>query len=204
MAVLATDDFNRADSADFGTNWTVTTGDAAWRITSNTARVSNVDSDCSEYYNAGTWPNDQYSKFKLTTAPDNTIANDIGIGPGCRFSTSARTYYRSVGGTVQGCHVAKFVAGAITTIASSATDFANGDIIQLEAVGTTIRLLQNSVQITSNTDSAIATGRPGVCFSSSTSSVPVVDDWEGGDFASTFTPIMQRVYGVTVVRAAYH
>lgn len=189
----ATDNFNRADSTDLGTNWDVQTGEGQWEIVSNEARPRFFDGDCTENYNAITFANDQYSEATLKAL---TAASGGGRGPGvaCRCSTSAHTYYRSTANSNASGNnheLVKFVAGSATSLGFIDADFAVNDVIRIEAQGTTIRTKKNGTTQISVTDSAIASGRAGVCYSSQGESAQL-DDWAGGDLAAGSLPPSRR------------
>lgn len=184
MAVLATDDFNRANSTDLGTAWDPLPSPAAnCQIVSNTVRPSVDDTACYESYNAVTWPNDQYSEI--------TLANVSGAGAGAgsvvvRAGTVGLNTYvvDAFGDKIE---IWKAVSGSWTLLGSWTGTVANTDIIRAEAQGTTIRALHNGTQRISVTDSAHASGRSGVgayvTLGTSLASAQV-DSWHGGDFGA--------------------
>lgn len=188
MAVLASDDFNRADGS-LGANWTLSTaiGGASFTIFSNTATIT-ADQDTGEYYNTVTWPADQYAEVVFSTAGTH---GDLGTGMGvcCRLAADQQTYYRAVASTL-GYEVAKFIDGAYTQLATSAgTTFANGDTLRFSVVGTTWTLYKNGAQVATGTDNAIASGNAGLVYSSSTTGdPPSVTSWAGGSPDSAESP----------------
>jgi hypothetical protein len=185
MAVLATDNFNRADSASLGASWTTPTGDLAWRITSNAATYNTVSgADTAGVYNAITWPADQYSQVKATAG---TGGGGVGVGPTCRAASAAQTRYRLVacGAATSNIELSKEVAGTFTSIWFRTSSFANGNLVRLEAQGTTLRAYNAGVQVgASSTDSSIASGNAGFLYSAIDASISA-DDWEGGDFTTS-------------------
>ena len=92
---MATDDFNRADNADLGANWTIQSGQAALQIVSNRAVPSNNFSDCGEIWVADSFSDDQYSE-SVVTALHSSAPAETGIGPIVRGSTSVASYYAVV------------------------------------------------------------------------------------------------------------
>lgn|SRR5574341_128517 len=188
MGVLATDNFNRADNTDLGAAWDPQPGfanpqaDRVFNISANTAVPANVAKDSGENYNAVSWPNDQYSQAKATMSGTGAEA---GVGVSVRCSTTALTCYRVVinKAATNNVSIAKFVAGVYTLLAQRTTTWVDGDIIYLEAQGSTLKVKQNGTQLGADiVDSAIASGRAGIGFSSTMTSASL-DDWEGGDFA---------------------
>jgi hypothetical protein len=196
MAILASDNFTRANSADLGTSWDECTGEGdpgGFNISSNTAISQSLVSDTSETNNAATWPNDQYSEATFNA----TAADGVGVGSGvtCRAATGATvTYYRLVG-NASGYELGRKVNGAFTLLSNgSGTTFAAGDKIRLEVRTNGANcdwiLKKNGTQFASGTDtSPIASGRAGIGYSSTSSSQAntALSAWEGGDFTSSST-----------------
>ena len=195
MTVLASDDFNRADNADLGTNWDAGVGETdVFKILTNAAAfTSNFDVD--ETWNVLTPPNDQYATSTLKA----TAADGVGIGFGVtvRRSVAARTYYRLVG-NASGYELGRRNAGTFTSMASgSGTTFAAADKITLEYFGSTPTLKKNGVAFGSPpTDSSIASGRFGVCYSSTAAANDAIDAWEGGDFSGGAPLLRPRIFKV--------
>lgn len=187
MSVLATDNFNRADNADLGANWTPMTGESAWSIASNAATCA-VGSDSSERYSGLTWPDDQYAQAVIKQI--GTAGSDVGPAILLRGASGARTFYRllasAIGSGTSDSWVSKQVAGSYTNIAAvdSSGTWAVNDVIYGEVKGTTIKLKRGAAEIISTTDSAIASGSPGIGYSGADSSAPILDDWEAGDFSA--------------------
>lgn len=183
MTILATDSFNRGNSGDLGASWDVMTSETAMAIVSNAAQASIASVDCSESNNTVTWPNDQYSEITYGTVGVGT-ATGIGHGPACRMATGARTYYRAIG-SEDGYELGKFVAGSYTQLATgTGTIFANSNTYKLSLSSTTWTLYKNGTSFATNTDSAIASGRAGITYSSPSDTLGSIDSWEGGDLAA--------------------
>lgn len=202
MAVLASDNFNRADNADLGASWDVLTGNNAFSIVANAVSPANVGDDSAESNNSVTWPNDQYSQVVLITSGYSGGANDgVGVGVALRCATGARTFYRIVaaGAISNGTELAKFVAGSYTSLGNSSQAWVTTNILYGEAVGTTIKVKRNGTDIISVTDSAITSGRPGLSHSGP-SAAAVLDDWEGGDLGVAFTPVLSHLVGNVAVQ----
>lgn len=195
MSVLATDDFNRANNADLGANWTpISDGNSGgdnFTITSNAAVSTGPDAaDCCEGYTGISWPNDQWSEVTYGTAG----ADALGAGDGPCVRTVAGTpstfdYYRLIASGA-GWELGKFVDGAFTSIASGAgTTWADGDRAYLEVQGTTLIVKKNTTNgaggttVTTQTDSSIASGNPGIAHSTS-DTASKIDSWQGGDFVA--------------------
>lgn len=183
MAVLATDTFDRANADPIGGNWTTAGTYAALKIASNVAVPSNQGADGAAYYNAISWPNDQYSQLKVT---GGTGGSGVGFGALTRQATGAtNTNYRCVvdRGATNNVEMGKTVAGTFTSLKSFSNTWVDSDVLRLESQGTSHRIYRNGTQIsTTATDSAIASGNAGMFYSSDEASTG--NDWEGGDFTS--------------------
>src|SRR6478609_7827815 len=117
MAALATDDFNRADAANLGANWTQGGGAGTrFTLTSNTAAQNAGTPPSIDFYNAVVWPANQYAK--CTIAVLDTLA-DSGPGPAVRISSSALTLYFAQCNTADP-RLYKSVAGTFTQLGSTA------------------------------------------------------------------------------------
>jgi hypothetical protein len=176
----ASDDFNRANNADLGANWTPTVGgDDTWTISGNQAVVSDDTSDCSEYYSAVAFGANQFSQCTIVA-----VGDDVGVGPGpaVRVGSASKSYYSITCGSI-GTQLRKAVAGTITEIDTDGTVWVNGDVARLEINGSTITVKRNGVEIAAltNTDGDLTTGQPGIFYSSVAAVPGAIDDWSGGD-----------------------
>lgn len=188
MSVLAQDNFNRANSGSLGANWTTGTALSAPGILSN-AFATQGASDHGAFYNAITWPNNQYSQVAAVV---NATSFNTDGAPLARMASGAWTAYLwDISNVPQG-KLFKVVATAFTGISTATNLTCNaGDTVRLETQGTTIRGLVNGSVISgqSQTDSAISSGSAGVFFSSATATTTAWwDNFEGGDFVTTLPP----------------
>lgn len=183
MAILASDNFNRADENPIASPWVDPGFSGTAQLLSNAFNGTN--SDGGVYYDGGvSWPADQYSKMTLKTP--NIGESDTAGGPMCRVQTGAASgYIFGVGGGF--ATIKKFTAGSLSgalASVSTASVLANS-VMEIRAVGTTISGWVDGVQIVSATDSDFATGKPGLYkYPSGTISY---DDWEGGDVGGPVT-----------------
>jgi hypothetical protein len=186
MAVLATDDFNRANNTDLGANWNVQTGETRLDLNSNAVRESSQNSDCAENNSAVTWPDDQYSQVKVTLS-GSPWSDHSGGGPGVRMSSSAQTYYRAVCNinSSNTIGIGKKVAGSFTQLGTRSTTYAAATVVYLEVQGSTLLVKYGGTTLGAGiSDSSITTGRAGLTFSSEQAGRgATLDDWEGGDFS---------------------
>jgi hypothetical protein len=96
------------------------------------------------------------------------------------------TCYRLIGDHAASVNfsIDKFVSGTFTNLGTRTQAFSDGDLVYLEVQGTTLVAKVAGSQLgASITDSAIASGKAGISFSSTETSASL-DDWEGGDFAA--------------------
>jgi len=181
--ILASDNFDRANGG-LGTNWTTVTGLAAPQITSNTVNPLAVGSDSAAFYNAVSFPNDQWSQATMVAA-----ATSQGIEILCRCAAAAKTFYYGqvtgpVGATAK-AYLKKWVAGTLTSLVGPTTfTSAANDVFRLEVIGTSLVLYQNDVALISTTDSSIASGSPGIYVYADAGVITTIDLdlWSGGDF----------------------
>jgi hypothetical protein len=184
-ATIATDNFNRADSASLGGNWTEISynGTTPWAIASNQASGSTSAGTVPiSYYSNATFPDDQYGQMVL-----KTIADAKGAGPIVRASgtdQNSMTFYFAEYGAVEGRYFA-VVSGGFTLLGNGAPAGAANDLIYLSAVGSTIVVKRNATQDFTTTDTTVTTGPPGMWAQNQTGAagLSAVDDWEGGDFS---------------------
>lgn len=190
MAILATDNFNRADNADLNANWTPADLNAPrqLQIVSNAVTATDITIDATERYSALVWPNDHYSQAAVSVT-GGTVSATNGIGLVVRDASGGtsgtRNFYRfTVNATGTGnVSLCKFINGVNTLVWTRTQARVDGDIFREDAQGTTLRAYYNGVQIGADaTDASLATGAPGLSYSSSVTSASV-DDWEGGDFS---------------------
>lgn len=181
LTVDPTDNFNRANETPLAGNWTKTGGSSSGTInlSSNQIVRAGTSNNVGYYWNADTPPDDQWCEFDFISAVDS--------GPACRSSTSALTFYFASIYTGPGgpFPVSKLVAGAHTALdTSSWGTLSSGDVIRIEAEGSTVRAKKNGSLIGSATDTEITAGRWGI---QAWENGDTWDNWQGGDFAAGHT-----------------
>ena len=99
----------------------------------------------------------------------------------------------------------KCVAGTVTQMGASVNVTLNvGDVIRVEAEGTTIRGTHNGTTIIEVTDSSLTDGHPGLLTFYDPDDRPAWDNWAGGDFvkegaSQVFAPtVAQLIYGAFI------
>lgn len=194
--LVASDDFNRADAAlGGGDGWTQI--DPNW---GNLAIVSlalpdNVaatfDNPQVRWTGAGSWTSDQYAKHRIVAYSFNNfrIATVLVRASGVDATRSFyAAYLYSDSGTIGAAttKIWKVVAGTGTELSTFAGDgFAINDTVEIEAVGTSIRVLKNGALLRSVTDSSISGAS-----SSAGSGGGGSNYWEGGNITSGGDPIL--------------
>jgi hypothetical protein len=182
------DTFTRANSGNLGANWTAnsdatTTGTMG--IVSNAAQPS-INGNAASFYSAAPFQADQYAQVVLNVSALGT--NTHGGGPTVRGSAGG--YYRlfcSGNNIANNCQIAKVVNGTFTSLGGTTQTMASGDLLRLEIVGNVLNAYRNgNLIIGPVTDSALATGAPGVCgFMAASSPTASLVKWEGGSLLWT-------------------
>lgn len=183
---IDTDNFNRADSANRGANWTSVSGFTS-RIASNESTPNTAGDPCLEYRNTITPGNAQYAKITLRSPIETLSTDNYGNGPAIRIATGADTGYVTLcqTGAARRFQVYRRIGGFLTNIFgyTGATP-AIGDVVELRVnSGFDLELHVNGVLVASFTDTdvnKIPSGRVGD-FGLVGNDFSHWDDWEGGD-----------------------
>src|SRR4051812_4455486 len=192
MTTLYTDSFTYANGSLDNANWDTLTSETSLQVLSNQVVRSAFNVDNTSYVNSTALPsspNDQWMQVTLVAVGGNADPGGSGIGGALRCSTSARTTYRVICSN-DTASFAKMVAGAYTLILTGSNTLVAGDVLYGEVQASALVLKINTVTKVSTTDSAVTTGRPGLCHSSDTNagSTPIWDTFSCGDFASASMP----------------
>jgi hypothetical protein len=178
----ASDDFNRAGPA-IGANWT-RPGASGFDISASTVAIpQSIGSDCLAYYNATTFTDNQ----RVGVVFGGTSASGVGVGNGLAARYSGGNYYRLVG-CASGYELGVENGGSFTSITSgSGTTFTAADLMELELVGSSLKMYKNGVQFGGNqTNSVLASGaNAGLFYSSAGTSSDTVNSWAAADVASS-------------------
>lgn len=195
---------NLLDSDSFGgTNGnTLTTYDANWVLLDLT-NIDNLDIRGTpgvggagasliggELRNGQTWTNDHWAELKI----DGTTVADVRFLVGVRctqgVSDSMTGYFGGVhrddtGGDYK---IYKFsTTSAYTAIATGTHTYAANDVVNIQAVGTTITLTLNGVtEATASSQTDYATGSPGMILSHSTTA-RLAGTWNAGSVGTAAT-----------------
>lgn len=182
--VVATDDFNRADSGSLGSNWTNAIN--GYQITSNIANPTAFGDRSFSYWSHDSFNDNQYSQAVASVNPYLTaVAVRVG-GSGA----ATRGYYAMCGGGTTGMGLAKtFNVGVLSQLllgSNASASCVAGDTIRIEAQGTTITAYLNGVQVIQVTDSTYTSGSPGI--HGSYTGFDEWDNWEGGNLGDAVEP----------------
>jgi hypothetical protein len=179
--VIFADTFNRADG-DLGDSWdSGYTGEEALKIVRDKVRVTNDWSTAAETVNAIDLPNDQWAQFKLAHFSSGAGAVACVIlragGPG-----PATWYEFSVGNLGYSSRIVYRVNGVnVASVIENGTNWADGDMLRAEAIGTTLNLYRNGALLATMTDANLASGRAGIrLLGPNTPEVEISDFSTGG------------------------
>lgn len=185
VMTIATEDFTAAN----GTALTTYNPDWALNGSSNFEIQDNaVTGAQSAYHSAarytGTWKPDQFAEAVISNIGDS---NNIGVAVRVANDGSHNFYGcqvdLSLGGSLYPMKVVggtwSYQSGFSAKVTGLGID--NGDVIRIEAMGTTIRCYLNGELITESTDTSHSDGSPGITHFTNTG-VNKLDSWVGGDF----------------------
>ena len=139
--------------ATYDSNWNVLSG--AFAINTNSVYSNSAAADTMARWTPGAFSENQFSEMILSPLTSGSY-----VGVAVRAQAGAHSGYGAYSDT-NNVKIIKRVAGT-ETVLYTGTAFADGDRIRLEMVGTTLTLKQNGAVITTVTDSAFSTGRPGI------------------------------------------
>ena len=132
------------------------------------------------YRNDGSFANDQYAEAKIVQV--GSASQYMGV---CVRSGNGDAYAFVVDGI--NYLMWKLIGyGGYTQLAFAALAVVAGDTIRLEASGTTLTAKLNGSTVTTVTDSALTSGRPGVAGQGGAASgtYTLLDDWVGDDLTA--------------------
>jgi hypothetical protein len=190
MAVVATDNFNRANGA-IGSNWATVSGWDSYVVSSNAAAPPTVNANCYNLWAANTIADDQYAQVTILACA--TSNNDVGVGVLLRAiaDASTRTFY-SVYASNHGTFLSLYVSSVHNHLVdTNSIVWSAGDVLWMGVVGTVITLKQNGTTVltydTASDATRLTSGRVGITYSSAADAGVSIDDFEAGDFSVTPT-----------------
>lgn len=172
---MATDNFDRADSATLGSNWTDLTSYPGMSILSNQAVATGAGYNFA-YWNAVAFNADQYSQ----AIARNTTGSERGVI--VRAVTADKCYFFDYSNN-SGNAFLFLLNGGFTNLQSFGAVVNLDDVMKIEAIGTSIKCYVNGIQVgTTTTNAVLASGSPGVAGLGTGSGT--VNDWQGGNTAA--------------------
>jgi hypothetical protein len=197
---VATDNFNRAS---LGANWQQVNSSLGGNLSINgsvtfesTHTTPGGSSAAAVWVGAGSFTADQYSSAVFV---DTSFGGEnYGIGVLCRASTdtdAARDYYQFEALSNNTGRFGKVVNGTYTEFNAASVTWANGDRVEIECQGTTIRAMRNGTALGGAwtvTDSDLSTGAPGIAATGA-SGVAEGDDWIGGNLSASARAVRHQV-----------
>jgi hypothetical protein len=193
--LVASDNFNRANGA-IGSNWQYTRL-TTWQATPPSIKTNVVvglaggaNFQTARWVGTGTFTADQYAKGTINglTYQSNYYRVGVTVRDSGDIDAAADCYFVQVFADGPGpnytTQVGKIVNGTITTLDSTSRPWTNGDTVELEAEGSTLRAFRNGTQFYTTTDSSIANGKPGITVAGDNALLFSIDNWEGGVLSS--------------------
>lgn len=168
-ATLVSDNFDRADSDTFGTDWTEQKGD--WDIVSNKGSHvtdSGTGGEDVAIFNTalGANPDADYEVEAIVR-----LTSTGGLGVYARWTDDSNHYFNYLNTVSQNFQMYKKVSGTYTQLGSTYSAGQSTDTdytIKLSAIGSALKSYQDGVERISATDTAItATGKPALLSDSS-------------------------------------
>lgn len=206
MAVLATDNFTRGNSATLGGLWATAKGvSESLGILTNQAEFITAGNTEGNYYSGVTAPNDQYSKAVAATLLNywqGVTVRSITSGT-TRNAYVAGLDVGDFGGSATLSRVWKEIANVTTSLGTGATVLATGQTWEHDAQGTGLKMFINGVQEISVSDGALTAGQFGIQgFATGAGGIGIFSNWEGGDFLSGAIQLDEDAEWTMIVQAA--
>lgn len=165
------DDFNRADAATLGANWTdINLGN---QIVGNSCRGENNGAYNASIYSGSSWDDDHGSE---ATIIDGT-PDPADCGPLVRGAAGPDYYYGMWHATGLR-RIYRFDDGSATLLANFDGTVAEGDVILLTATGSTLEYFRNAGSLGTTSDGTYGSGSPGVVVNGDTT-VGGIASWVG-------------------------
>ncbi len=171
LSQLASDSFQRPNENPLAhPPWTKDALSQGLQIISHLAQGTATFTDCIELYTGVSSPNDQYTSATLGA----TIAGNANLVLGVRMTDNGTGlqmpgYFTRIAGagtwTLQ--------TGSSTLATGSGLTVNSGDVFSLAAIGTTLYLFQNGVQLGSAVDTTYSSGSAVLCCSTGASASAV-------------------------------
>jgi hypothetical protein len=182
MPLPATDEFTDANGTALPTH------NAAWSeldgsidIQTNGAHCDGIAANgfAAAGWNLNSFQNDQYAEGEVLSR--DFAAKGLGLIVRSDTTTPSNNYYIFFCTPTQ-AFLRKVVNGATSLLDFVATGVTAGDVMRMEAEGTTIRGMINGVTVVEDEDSTFSSGAPGIAFFA-VSTATIMEDWEGGNLS---------------------
>lgn len=187
LDMLASDLFNRADGS-LGANWTKLNNGlfVPAQIISDEATSSSAGANCDSWYNAISWPDDQWSQI---TIKECLASSFVGLDlRSTNDGNSYRFYWTGVLGTPGSYSIQKLFGGNFSELLPGGISFSGlivnqGDSLLAVAQGSNLYLYLNGVLVAKAIDSDISAGSAGFLAAPlGDVSNALLDNWSGGGF----------------------
>lgn len=179
---IVTDNFDRANSANLGSNWSlgpesIAHSNVGPQILSNRA-YNEGTSDCDAFYSGASFSADQF--VQATVKSINSGTDDFsGILVRADASDYVMVQVNKFGGNYR---MYWYNGGTYTLLGDYSATPAVNDVLRLEAVGTTFYFYLNGVLRITGSDAGVpSTGSPGIILSGSNADQSSLDDWSAGN-----------------------
>jgi hypothetical protein len=177
----ASDDFNRANGS-LGSNWT-DMAEGGMAISSDAVSGGNGNGNTGDMWSANTFNSDQFSQIELT---GTQLTGGQWIGVTVRAQSGGQDgytglYFWNYGNSM--LMLFKRTGGNWTQLGGSVPTgpLAGGTVLEVEASGSTISMLENGSQVITATDTSITGGAPGIMAFGTA----LADNWTGGNLGSS-------------------
>jgi hypothetical protein len=175
---MVCDNFNRANNASLGGNWTVVFNNAGLTISGNQViGTTGSNAHNSAVWSANTFNNDQACQFTVTTL-NGTDEDGCLLRyqlTGGQSLVNSGYLCQAVSGTEMDIY--KVVANSYTRLAFTTTVPTIRDVDVCTAVGTTLTMYRNGVQTVQVTDATYASGFPGIDIQNTTMTLDNFAAW---------------------------
>jgi hypothetical protein len=180
-ATTASDDFNRANGS-LGSNWT-DMSDGGMTVSSDAVSGGNGNGNTGDMWSGDSFGSDQFSQIQLT---GTQLSGGQWLGVTVRAQNGGQNsytglYFWNYGNSM--LMLFKRTGGQWTELGGEVPTgpLPGGTVLELDASGSSISLLENGSQVITATDTSITGGAPGIMAFGTA----LGDNWTGGDLGSS-------------------
>ncbi|MEV6014774.1 hypothetical protein [Streptomyces sp. NPDC051997] len=171
------DSFDRTNSTDLGASWVEVSGD--WSIVSNQLSPGAAGGTIILRAAGAMASNDHYAQVTIAA----TTAASHGLWIRGNSNISSGYLFRNDGSTWD---LFSVIGGSFSVIGSYAAAAAPGDVVKVQAVGSTVKAFVNGIERISVTDTGVSSGTSVGLRSESTSAIRF-DDFSAADISASVT-----------------